>query len=58
MMPGKDPVAAVKGYVARHPVDMLVVATEGRRGIARILKPSTAQRMARETKLPTLFVPS
>lgn len=58
MMPGKDPVAAVKGYVARHPVDMLVVATEGRTGLARILKPSTAQRMARETRLPTLFVPA
>lgn len=58
MMPGKDPVAAVKGYVARHPVDMLVTATEGRTGLARILKPSTAQRMARETKLPTLFVPA
>lgn len=58
MMPGKDPVAAVKGYVARHPVDMLVTATEGRTGLARILKPSTAQRMARETMLPTLFVPA
>jgi nucleotide-binding universal stress UspA family protein len=58
MMPGKDPVAAVKGYVARHPVDMLVTATEGRTGLARLLKPSTAQRMARETKLPTLFVPA
>ncbi len=58
MMPGKDPVAAVKGYVARNAVDMLVTATEGRSGLARILKPSTAQRMARETRLPTLFVPA
>mgnify|MGYP001813146435 CR=1 FL=1 len=57
-MPSKDPVAAVKGYVASHPVDLLVTATEGRSGLARILKPSTAQRMARETRLLTLFVPS
>ena len=58
MMPGKDPVVAVKGYVARNPVDLLVTATAGRSGLARILKPSTAQRMAREPRLPTLFVPA
>ena len=54
----RDPVAAVRKYIDRHPVDMLVAATEGRTGLARLLRPSTAQRMARETKLPTLFVPA
>lgn len=57
-MEGRDPVKAAKAYIARHPVDMLVTGTEGRSGFAALLKPSTAQRMARETKLPTLFVPA
>ncbi len=54
----RDAVAAVRKYVDRQPVDMLVTATAGRTGLARLLRPSTAQRMARETKLPTLFVPA
>jgi nucleotide-binding universal stress UspA family protein len=54
----KDAVAAVRKYVDRHPVDMLVAATAGRTGLARLLRPSTAQRMARDTKLMTLFVPA
>ena len=53
----RDPVAAAKQYIERHSVDMLVLATEGRRGLARLLKPSRAERLARETKLLTLFVP-
>jgi nucleotide-binding universal stress UspA family protein len=57
-MSGKDPVEAVRSYITRNPVDLLVAATEGRSGIARLLRPSTAQRMARDTRLPTLFVPS
>lgn len=53
----RDPVAASKQYIERHPVDMIVLAIEGKRGLARLLKPSRAERLARETKLFTLFIP-
>ncbi|KPJ83693.1 MAG: hypothetical protein AMS19_03455 [Gemmatimonas sp. SG8_23] len=54
----RDPVAASKRYLERHPVDMLVVATQGRTGLSRLFKPSTAERLARETRLLTMFVPA
>lgn len=54
----RNPVEASKQYIERHAVDMLVVATEGRSGLARIIKPSTAERLARETRLLTMFVPA
>lgn len=54
----RDPVAASKWYIDRHAVDMVVVATEGRGGLARLIRPSTAERLARETRLFTLFVPA
>ncbi len=54
----RNPVVASKQYIERNAVDMLVVATEGRSGLARIIKPSTAERLARETRLLTLFVPA
>lgn len=54
----RNPVIASKQYIERHAVDMIVVATEGRSSLARIIKASTAEKLARETKLPTLFVPA
>lgn len=54
----RDPVAACREYTDSHPVDMIVLATESRSGIARLLKASRAERLARDTKLFTLFVPS
>ena len=54
----RDPVAASKWYIERHAVDMVVVATEGREGLARLIRPSAAERLARETRLFTLFVPA
>ncbi|MEM7416158.1 MAG: universal stress protein [Gemmatimonadota bacterium] len=53
----RNPVVASKQYIEHHPVDMIVLATEGRTGLARLLKPSLAEKLARETKLMTLFVP-
>jgi nucleotide-binding universal stress UspA family protein len=53
----RDPVAASRQYIDRHSVDMIVLATEGRSGIARLLRPSRAERLARDTRLLTLFVP-
>ena len=54
----RDPVAASRQYIARHAVDMIVIATEGRSRLARMMKASTAERLARETRLLTLFVPA
>ena len=53
----RDPVAASKQYIEKHPVDMIVLATDGVGGISRMVRPSRAQRLARDTKLMTLFIP-
>lgn len=53
----RDPVAASMHYIGRHAVDMIVLAIEGRSGLSRLLGPSRAERLAREAKLLTLFVP-
>lgn len=53
----RDPVAASLQYIRRHAVDMLVVAIEGRSGLSRLLRASRAERLAREAKLLTLFIP-
>lgn len=53
----RDPVAACLGYIDRHAVDMIVLATEGRQGMARLLRPSRAERLAREARIFTLFIP-
>jgi nucleotide-binding universal stress UspA family protein len=53
----RDPVAASLQYIERHAVDSVVLATEGRSGLSRLLRPSRAERLARESKLPTLFIP-
>lgn len=50
--------AAIAEYCGTHQVDMLVVATEQRGGLARWLRPSTAERVARTVAVPTLFVPA
>jgi nucleotide-binding universal stress UspA family protein len=48
--------------LARHldaePADLLVVATEGREGVARWLRGSIAEAMARWSRTMTLFVPA
>ncbi len=54
----RDPIAASRRYLERHPADMLVMATTGRSGLSRIFKSSTAERLARETGLMALFVPA
>jgi nucleotide-binding universal stress UspA family protein len=51
------PVAAMLDYVDENPADLIVLATEGREGIPRWLRRSKAERLARETRSMTLFVP-
>ncbi len=54
---GRSPAAAIRHYVAEHAIDLLVLATKGREGLPAWLQPSVAERVARETRLMTLFVP-
>lgn len=53
----RDPVAASLRYIDRHAVDTIVLATQDRRGLGRLLRASRAQRLAREARIFTLFVP-
>jgi nucleotide-binding universal stress UspA family protein len=54
----KDVVDSIAGYLFRWQVDLLVLATHGREGVSAWLHPSIAERAARETDVPTLFVPA
>jgi len=53
-----DPVAASLDYMARHQVDLIVLATEGRSALARLVRPPHAEELARKSGAFTLFVPS
>jgi len=52
-----NPVSASMAHIDRNRVDMIVMATEGRSGLGRLVQPSVAERLARESRLFTLFVP-
>jgi len=52
------PASAVVDYLDEAPSDLLVVATEGRDGVARWLHGSVAEAMARRSRAMTLFVPA
>ena len=47
---------ALGGHARRHSVDLIVMATHARRGIARIWLGSVADRLIRETGIPVLAV--
>ncbi len=52
---------AIEGYCQRHPIDMIVLATSGRDGVAAWLQPSKAEQIAEKVSslsIPTLFVSS
>ncbi|NIR29672.1 MAG: universal stress protein [Gammaproteobacteria bacterium] len=52
----RDPVQAIGDYLTRHGADLMVLATEGRMGLPRWLKPSVAEPAARRSRIPTLFI--
>jgi len=54
----RRPAAAILEYLDDHDSDLIVLATEGRVGLPGWLMPSVAERVARETKATTLFVPA
>lgn len=53
----RDPVAASMAHMEQHRIDTIVMATEGRSGLARLVHPSRAEKLARRSRLFTLFVP-
>ena len=53
----RDPVKAIVADIERAPVDLVVLATEGRDGAPRWLRPSIAEGVARKSRSMTLFVP-
>jgi nucleotide-binding universal stress UspA family protein len=54
---GLRPAAAIYRYVTEHDIDLIVLASEGHDGVPGWLQASVAERVAREAKLMTLFVP-
>jgi nucleotide-binding universal stress UspA family protein len=55
---GPNVVDAISNFLHFRPVDMLVMATEGRHGLSSWFHPSMAEQTARKTEVPTLFVPT
>jgi nucleotide-binding universal stress UspA family protein len=55
---GRLPALAIAEYLEREPYDLLVLATEGREGLARWLRSSVAESVARWSRTMTLFVPA
>ena len=55
---GDNPVPGTLKYLAEHPTDLIVLATEGRDGLQKWLKPSMAERIALKSETKTLFVPN
>jgi nucleotide-binding universal stress UspA family protein len=57
-VPGLFTAAAIGDYLERDPHDLVVLATAGRNGLARWLRGSVAERVARSSHTMTLFVPA
>jgi nucleotide-binding universal stress UspA family protein len=53
----KRPLTAVLDYLEEHPADLIVLGTEGRGGLPRWIRPSTAEAIARRSDAKTLFLP-
>ena len=52
-----DPRQGITEYLRQHPTDLLVMATEGRTGLARLLNPSVAETVSYRTNSHTLMLP-
>ena len=50
--------SAILDFVGSNPVDLVVIATEGREGLPRWLKHSKAEAISRASSALTLFVPN
>jgi nucleotide-binding universal stress UspA family protein len=54
---GRNPAQAILEQIEEEPVELIVLATEGREGIPRWLRGSVAESVARDSDTMTLFVP-
>lgn len=54
----QSPAKGVIQYLRTHGADLIVLATTGRQGVARWLHGSVAEKLARQSRTPTLFVPA
>jgi nucleotide-binding universal stress UspA family protein len=52
------PLKSIINYLNTKPYDLIVLATEGREGLSRWIRPSLAERIAHRTETMTLFVPN
>lgn len=52
-----DPRQGITDYLRRHPTDLLVMATKGRSGIARLFYASVAETVAYRTRSHALLLP-
>jgi nucleotide-binding universal stress UspA family protein len=52
-----NPLAAILDYLDINPMELIVLATEGRAGLPRWIRPSVAEQLARRSRTLTLFVP-
>ena len=55
---GESPARACLRAIQETDPDLVVLATEGRTGVARWLRPSVAEAVAQRTRASTLFVPA
>jgi nucleotide-binding universal stress UspA family protein len=54
----RSPLVATLDYLDKHATDLIVLATEGRVGLPRWIRPSVAERLAERSGTMTLFVPN
>lgn len=54
---GSDPAQTILDHLEGHPTDLVVMATRQRRGFSRWLHKPTAEPVARQSGVMTLFVP-
>lgn len=57
VLEGRDTVGNILDEVERHQVDLLVLATHGRSGLARFLSREVARPVLRQAAVPTLLFP-
>jgi nucleotide-binding universal stress UspA family protein len=55
---GRSALTATLEYLDLHPTSLIVLATEGRHGPPRWIRPSVAERLGRRSHIMTLFVPA
>lgn len=53
----QDPIRGLSRFLEGHPGELMVLATHGRAGVPRWVRPSIAEAMSRCTHMQTLFVP-